>query len=115
MAYGDLVQTVLTYDKKENFAKPRDEKVGLARQLLDDVSDFCGDFKVDEGTLPLSHELVYGLRIAGELSGQDEDVLLQIKNIATGYNSAAGHGNQIPVINLYGRGSQPKIIGSIKF
>ena len=95
----DLTTEVLKFDNKEVRARTSEKKQVASSQLFDIVTRYVGN---GNGNAPSQHDVVYGLRVAGELAG-DDDHSARVMLIADTYNQGVGHGNCIHRINFYER------------
>jgi hypothetical protein len=97
MAEKRLTDEVLKFDNTANRRLSPIENAGRVSDLLEIVDSY-----VQNGSLPMVHDVVYGLRVAGELSGLDPRVISKVLNVAMRYNAlVANPGNEITRINFY--------------
>jgi hypothetical protein len=84
----DLISMVLPYDSQERRAtNTPDDGISDALHILETVNGFVDGFNPKE-SFPsiLKPGVVYGLRVAAELSGCDSGVMEKIGESAKGYN-----------------------------
>lgn len=96
-----LLEEVLKFDNKENRALPLEKRKNIANQIIKLVGNYVSterDGPLNVKSSLQTHEVVYGLRVALELSEIDEDVKFRAGFLGGLYNQNKSRGEHIPYI-----------------
>jgi len=114
MVAQTLTEKVLPYDTRINRElKDLADKKELANLVLGHVLAYLSE----DGSRPMQHEVVYGLRIAGELAREDPQVRELITELGNTYNQSVDRGSQIHRVNFYRDGpvGDKSIVDTLRF
>ena len=104
-----LIDEILKFDTLSNRKNLFGGNIDLAEDLLEVVDSY-----VENGNFPEKKEVIYGLRVAGEFSLFDFDVVSQISRIALRYNQKVSAVDHINRINFYKNSlSKPELVDTL--
>ena len=96
----ELTDKVLKFDTKETRNLDRTEGTIRATSLLEGVEIFLHLGRERAGPLPSKGEVVYGLRIALEISYNANPIKQEVERLVGVYNNGVGHGDKIQSIQI---------------